>query len=41
MSPEHIIFIPAVFLIGLVVGYVMGAKAARNERARARAAVRD
>lgn len=38
MTPEHVIFIPGVLLVGLALGYVMGAKAARKaiERARAR-----
>jgi hypothetical protein len=31
VTPEHVIFIPGVLLIGLAIGYVMGAKAARKE----------
>jgi hypothetical protein len=31
MTIEHIIFIPGVFLVGLAVGYMMGAKAVREE----------
>ena len=31
MTPEHVIFIPGVLLVGLALGYVMGAKAARKE----------
>lgn len=34
MSIQHVIFIPGVFLLGLVVGYSLGAKAVRNEAAR-------
>ncbi|RMG17539.1 MAG: hypothetical protein D6729_08660 [Deltaproteobacteria bacterium] len=41
-GPSHIIYIPAVFLLGLVIGWIFGSRAARNEilheqeRARAR-----
>ena len=31
MTPEHVIFIPGVLLVGLALGYAMGAKAARKE----------
>jgi hypothetical protein len=31
MTPEHVIFIPGVLLIGMVLGYVMGARAARAD----------
>ncbi|HEX9298320.1 MAG TPA: hypothetical protein VF881_20915 [Polyangiaceae bacterium] len=37
MTPEHVIFIPGVLLVGLALGYVMGARAARKELERARA----
>jgi len=30
-GPEHFIFIPGVLLVGLVLGYVMGIRAARAE----------
>jgi hypothetical protein len=30
-GPEHFLFIPGVLLIGIVLGYVMGARAARSE----------
>jgi proteasome assembly chaperone (PAC2) family protein len=36
VTPEHVIFIPGVLLVGLALGYVMGAKAARKEIDRAR-----
>ena len=35
---EHVIFIPGVFLTGLAVGYMMGAKAVREELRRKREA---
>jgi proteasome assembly chaperone (PAC2) family protein len=28
-GPEHFIFIPGILLVGIVIGYVMGARAAR------------
>lgn len=31
MTIEHVIFIPGVFLTGLAIGYMMGAKAVREE----------
>jgi ABC-type dipeptide/oligopeptide/nickel transport system permease subunit len=37
MTPEHVIFIPGVLMIGMVVGYILGGRAAReamNKRAR-------
>ena len=40
-GPEHLIFIPGVLLIGLVMGYVMGARAARNEIERRRRRARE
>jgi hypothetical protein len=30
---EHVIFIPAVLLVGFVLGYVFGGNAARNQMA--------
>ena len=35
-GPEHFIFIPGVLLVGIVLGYVMGARAARAEIERRR-----
>jgi hypothetical protein len=35
-GPEHLIFIPGVLLVGIVLGYVMGARAARAEIERRR-----
>jgi hypothetical protein len=34
MTPEHVIFIPGVLLIGLVLGYIFGARATRTEMTR-------
>ncbi len=38
-GPEHFLFIPGVLLIGIVLGYIMGARAARSaiDRRRRRA----
>ena len=41
MTPEHVIFIPGVLLVGLAIGYVMGAKAARKELERAKTRLKD
>ncbi len=34
MSFEHIIYIPGIILVGVVIGYVLGARAVRSEFAR-------
>jgi hypothetical protein len=34
MTPEHVIFIPGVLLIGIVLGYIFGARATRAELTR-------
>ena len=34
MTFEHIIYIPGVMLIGLTLGYVLGARAVRSELSR-------
>lgn len=31
---EHVIYIPGILLLGLAVGYVLGARAVREEHAR-------
>jgi hypothetical protein len=41
MTPEHVIFIPGVLLIGLSLGYLMGARAVRNELKRKRAKMKE
>lgn len=33
MPIEHVIYIPAVLLVGLTLGYVLGARAVRQEHA--------
>ena len=41
MPVEHVIFIPGVLLIGIVLGYIMGARAARTELDRRRRRARE
>ena len=36
MTPQHVIYIPSVLLLGLVVGYILGARAVRSELDRRR-----
>lgn len=36
MTPQHVIYIPCVLLLGLITGYVLGARAVRNELERRR-----
>ena len=31
MTPQHVIYIPSMLLIGLVTGYILGARAVRAE----------
>jgi len=31
MTSSHIIFIPAVLMVGLFLGFILGARAARNQ----------
>ncbi len=33
-GPEHFLFIPGILLVGMVIVYIMGAKAARAEIAK-------
>ena len=40
-SAAHVIFIPGVLLVGMVLGYVMGARAARAEAERRKARRRE
>jgi hypothetical protein len=35
MPIEHVIYIPGVLLVGITLGYVLGARAVRNETASA------
>lgn len=36
MTVEHIIFIPGVLMVGVTIGYMLGARAVRAEFARAK-----
>jgi hypothetical protein len=36
MPIEHVIYIPGVLLVGLTIGYMLGARAVRNEIGEAR-----
>lgn len=40
MGPEHVIFIPGVLLVGIVIGWVLGARATRQAIADQRARMR-
>ena len=31
MTPQHVIYIPTVLLLGLIIGYTLGARAVRSE----------
>ena len=35
-GPEHFLFIPGILLVGMVIGYIMGSRAARAELDRRR-----
>jgi hypothetical protein len=41
MTPEHVIFIPGVLLIGIVLGYIIGGRAARAELDKRRRRMRE
>jgi hypothetical protein len=41
MTPEHFIYIPAIALLGLYIGYVFGSRAVRAEYERARKRMKD
>lgn len=36
MTVEHVIFIPGVLLVGVMIGFALGARAVRNEQSKAR-----
>ena len=36
MTFEHIVYIPGVLLLGITVGYILGARAVRAETSKAR-----
>ncbi|HEY1555041.1 MAG TPA: hypothetical protein VGF94_09435 [Kofleriaceae bacterium] len=31
MTPEHVLFIPGVLILGIFLGFVLGGRAARNQ----------
>jgi hypothetical protein len=35
-TPEHVVFIPGVLMLGVFIGYTMGARAVRDELRRQR-----
>lgn len=39
-GPEHFLFIPGVLMVGIVLGYTLGSRAARAESERRRARLR-
>ena len=41
MTSEHVIFIPAVLLLGIVVGYILGLRNARLDYEKRRARARE
>lgn len=41
MTAEHVLFIPGMLLIGMAIGYALGARAARAEIERKRARLKD
>ncbi len=41
MTPEHVIFIPGVLLLGIVLGYIIGTRAARADMERRRKRARE
>jgi len=41
MTFEHVIFIPAVLLAGMALGYGLGARAVRNELAKKKARLKE
>ena len=41
ITPEHVIFIPGVLLVGLTLGYTLGLRAARAEIAKRRARLKE
>lgn len=41
MTIQHVLYIPSVLLLGIVTGYILGARAVRSEVARTRKRLRD
>jgi hypothetical protein len=40
-GPEHFIFIPGILLVGIVIGYVLGGKSARENLEKKRRRLRE
>jgi hypothetical protein len=40
-TPEHFIFIPGILLVGIVLGYVFGARSARSQMEKKRQRARE
>ncbi|MGA7118811.1 MAG: hypothetical protein WBY94_01875 [Polyangiaceae bacterium] len=40
-GPEHFLFIPGILLVGIVIGYVFGSRAARTQMDRRRRRARE
>ncbi len=36
MTPQHVIYIPSVAILGLIIGYILGTRAVRAENERRR-----
>jgi hypothetical protein len=41
MTFEHVIYIPGILLVGLIIGYLLGARAVRAEMARLKKRVKE
>jgi hypothetical protein len=41
VTPEHVIFIPGILLIGVVLGYILGGRAVRADLEKKRRRVRE
>jgi hypothetical protein len=41
MTFEHVIYIPGILLVGLIIGYLLGARAVRAEMARVKKRVKE
>lgn len=41
MTAQHVIYIPSVLLVGMITGYVLGARAARAEIERRRRSMKE
>ena len=41
MTFEHVIYIPGVLIVGLIIGYLLGARAVRAEMARLKKRIKE